>query len=54
MDLYNDVPIECLFKMAVQMKEAHLGFLRAGGQRFPIETLRAGGVDMLSPEPIEK
>ena len=34
--------------------EAYLGFLKAGGQRFPIETLRAAGVDMLSPEPIEK
>jgi len=34
--------------------EAYLGFLKAGGYRFPIDTLRAAGVDMLSPEPIEK
>jgi oligoendopeptidase F len=34
--------------------EAYLGFLKAGGLQFPIETLRAAGVDMLSPVPIEK
>jgi oligoendopeptidase F len=34
--------------------EAYLGFLKAGGHQFPIETLRDAGVDMLSPEPIEK
>jgi oligoendopeptidase F len=34
--------------------EAYLGFLQAGGRQFPIETLRAAGVDMLSPLPIEK
>jgi oligoendopeptidase F len=33
---------------------AYLGFLKAGGHQFPIETLRDAGVDMLSPEPIEK
>jgi oligoendopeptidase F len=34
--------------------EAYLGFLKAGGHQFPIETLRAAGVNMLSPAPIEK
>src|ERR1700730_5454033 len=34
--------------------EAYRGFLKAGGLQFPIETLRAAGVDMLSPVPIEK
>jgi len=34
--------------------EAYLGFLKAGGYKFPMDTLRAAGVDMLSPEPIEK
>ncbi len=34
--------------------EAYLGFLKAGGHQFPIETLQAAGVNMLSPEPIEK
>jgi oligoendopeptidase F len=34
--------------------EAYLEFLKAGGRQFPIDTLRTAGVDMLSPEPIEK
>jgi oligoendopeptidase F len=34
--------------------EAYLGFLKAGGHQFPIDTLKDAGVDMLSPEPIEK
>jgi oligoendopeptidase F len=34
--------------------EAYLEFLKSGGHQFPIETLRAAGVNMLSPEPIEK
>jgi oligoendopeptidase F len=34
--------------------KAYLGFLKAGGHKFPIDTLRDAGVDMLSPEPIEK
>jgi oligoendopeptidase F len=34
--------------------EAYLGFLKSGGSQFPMETLRAAGVDMLSPVPIEK
>jgi oligoendopeptidase F len=31
----------------------YLGFLKSGGAKFPIETLRDAGVDMESPEPIE-
>jgi len=31
----------------------YLGFLRSGGSRFPIPTLREAGVDMSSPAPIE-
>ena len=34
--------------------QAYLEFLKAGGRQFPIDTLRTAGVDMLSPEPIEK
>ena len=34
--------------------QAYLGFLKSGGAKFPIETLRDAGVDMQSPEPIEK
>jgi oligoendopeptidase F len=32
----------------------YLGFLQSGGSKFPIETLQAAGVDMLSPEPVEQ
>ncbi len=31
----------------------YLGFLRSGGTRFPIPTLREAGVDMSSPAPVE-
>ena len=33
--------------------EAYLKFLRSGGSRFPLETLKAAGVDMTTPAPIE-
>jgi oligoendopeptidase F len=33
--------------------QAYLDFLRSGGSKFPLETLRAAGVDMASPAPIE-
>jgi oligoendopeptidase F len=32
----------------------YLGFLKSGGSRYPIETLQAAGVDMLSPGPIQE
>ena len=32
----------------------YLGFLKSGGSRFPIETLQAAGVDMLTPEPVDQ
>jgi oligoendopeptidase F len=32
---------------------AYLDFLKSGGSRFPLETLRAAGVDMATPAPIE-
>jgi oligoendopeptidase F len=31
----------------------YLGFLKSGGSKFPLETLREAGVDMASPAPIE-
>lgn len=34
--------------------DKYFGFLRAGSSRFPLDTLRSAGVDMLSPEPMEK
>ena len=33
--------------------EAYLKFLRSGGSKFPLETLKAAGVDMTTPAPIE-
>jgi len=33
--------------------EAYLKFLRSGGSRFPLETLKAAGVDMTTPAPIQ-
>jgi len=33
--------------------EAYLSFLKSGGSKFPLETLRAAGVDMTAPAPIE-
>jgi oligoendopeptidase F len=31
----------------------YLGFLKSGGSKFPLQTLREAGVDMASPAPIE-
>ena len=33
--------------------EAYLNFLCSGGSRFPLETLKAAGVDMTKPAPVE-
>jgi oligoendopeptidase F len=33
--------------------DAYLNFLRSGGSKFPLETLKAGGVDMATSAPIE-
>src|SRR5213595_2264998 len=33
--------------------EAYLGFLKSGGSKYPLETLKAAGVDMTTPRPIE-
>lgn len=35
-------------------REAYFAFLRSGGSRFPIESLRAAGVDMEEPDPIRE
>lgn len=32
----------------------YLAFLKSGGSRYPLESLRLAGVDMLSPEPVEQ
>jgi oligoendopeptidase F len=34
-------------------KDAYLGFLHSGGSRYPLESLKAAGVDMGEPAPVE-
>ena len=34
--------------------DAYLSFLRSGGSKFPLETLKAAGVDMTKPAPVER
>ena len=34
-------------------RDAYLGFLKSGGSRFPIESLKLAGVDMSTPEPVQ-
>ncbi len=34
--------------------ERYKGFLKAGGSLYPLDTLKAAGVDMSSPEPVER
>lgn len=33
--------------------EGYLGFLSAGGSRYPLEALQAAGVDLTQPQPVE-
>jgi oligoendopeptidase F len=35
-------------------RERYLGFLKLGGSRFPLDELIAAGVDMRTPEPVER
>jgi oligoendopeptidase F len=35
-------------------RERYLAFLKAGGSMYPLDTLRAAGVDMATPEPVER
>jgi oligoendopeptidase F len=37
-----------------QAVDAYIEFLKAGGSRYPIDLLRAAGVDLATPEPVEK
>ena len=34
--------------------DKYLGFLSAGGSMYPLDTLKIAGVDLKTPEPIEK
>ena len=35
-------------------RESYLGFLKSGGSKYPLPTLRDAGVDMSSPEPVAR
>jgi oligoendopeptidase F len=35
-------------------RDQYLAFLKSGGSRFPLESLRLAGVDMATPEPVER
>ena len=34
--------------------ERYLGFLKAGGSKYPLDALKDAGVDLTHPEPVEK
>ena len=34
-------------------RDDYLSFLKSGGSRFPLESLKLAGVDMSRPEPVE-
>jgi oligoendopeptidase F len=37
----------------IREREEYFGFLKSGGSRFPMESLKAAGVDMSTPAPVE-
>ena len=37
----------------VSEREDYLNFLKSGGSRYPIESLKVAGVDMSKPEPVK-
>ena len=39
--------------MAVKERDDYFKFLKSGGSRYPIESLRIAGVDMESSEPVQ-
>jgi oligoendopeptidase F len=44
---------ERVLKGGKKEREDYLDFLKSGGSRFPIESLKLAGVDMSTPEPVE-
>ncbi|MDR2897866.1 MAG: M3 family metallopeptidase, partial [Spirochaetaceae bacterium] len=36
-----------------QERDAYFSFLKSGGSRYPLESLKLAGVDMASPEPVQ-
>ena len=45
--------VEKVLKSEAGSVDRYLGFLKAGGSKFPLQTLKEAGVDMATPAPIE-
>jgi oligoendopeptidase F len=45
---------QCVLNNESHAVENYLGFLKSGGSKFPLETLRNAGVDMTTAEPIRR
>lgn len=43
-----------VIKVGEPAREAYLNFLKLGGSKFPLDELQDAGVDMSSPEPVER
>ena len=46
--------VEKVLSEGAPARDAYLGFLKLGGSKYPLEELNDAGVDMSSPEPVEK
>lgn len=46
--------VEKVIDQGASACEAYLGFLKMGGSQFPLDELRAAGVDLRDPEPVER
>jgi oligoendopeptidase F len=44
---------EKVLKREAGAVDRYLGFLKSGGSKFPLETLKDAGVDMTTPAPVE-
>ncbi len=46
--------VERVLSEGTPARDAYLGFLKLGGSKYPLDELKDAGVDMNSPEPVEK
>ena len=46
--------VEKVLKREKGARENYLGFLSAGSSRYPVDALKAAGVDMTTPEPFDR
>jgi len=45
---------DAVVKEGAPARDRYMNFLKAGGTRFPLDTLRAAGVDLSTPKPVEQ